>query len=110
MNMQNIQEAETAKNIHLWDDTRYMNYAVMSVEMFLWKPAKSYASLMAVIVVAIVITIDLHKSKVPHYANIINGMLVAVKLFRYCYRLVANTAILLYPNRRHLESRYTQAV
>jgi ribosomal protein S26 len=79
-------------------------------EMSLPELVKNLIVVAVLTVVAVVIVNDLHKSKVLHYANIINGMLVVVKLFRYCYRLVANTAILPYPNRRHLESRYTQAV
>ena len=83
---------------------------VMCVKASLPELVKNLIVVAVLTVVANVIVNDLHKSKVLHYANIINGMLVVVKLFRYCYRLVANTAILPYPNRRHLESRYTQAV
>ena len=83
---------------------------VMCAKMSLLEPVKNLTVAVVRTVVAVAIVSVLHKSKVPRYENTINGMLVAVKLFRYCYRLVANTAILLYPNRRHLESRCSQAV
>ena len=55
----------------------------MCVKVCLLEPVKNLIAV-AVLTVAAIATVNAsHKSKVPHYANIINGMLVVVNLFNY---------------------------
>jgi hypothetical protein len=55
---------------------------VMCVKASLPELVKNLIVVAVLTVVAVVIVNALHKSKVQHYANIINGMLVVVKLFK----------------------------
>jgi hypothetical protein len=55
---------------------------VMCAKMSLLEPVKNLTVAVVRTVVAVATVNVLHKNKVLHYANIINGMLVVVKLFR----------------------------
>ena len=57
---------------------------VMCVKASLPELVKNLIVVVVLTVVAIAIVSVLHKSKVLRYANIINGMLVVVKLFNFC--------------------------
>ena len=61
----------------------FIKLDVMCVKTNLPELVKNLIVVAVLTVVANVIVNDLHKSKVLRYANIINGMLVVVKLFKW---------------------------
>ena len=62
----------------------FIKLDVMCAKVSLLELVKNLIVVAVLTVVAVAIVNGLRKSKVPHCANTINGMLVAVKLFNFC--------------------------